>query len=153
MVVRRPQDTIGKGDVDVDTESISRKKKVLVSRRPRTSEEQLFRSNGNRPHHAGAGSGGGFPTNTEKLKWHPDGRVLESSVLGTAAAFEEVHRAGPSKTRRKILTHQNQQNLTHMNQRGITARLTYQPVKCSSTVNSSLIVELSNAECFTMGEH
>lgn len=80
-----------------------KKKKVLVARRPRPSEGRLFEKNSPQPHAAvsvrrgrlDGGSGDHLPsTAVGKLVWLPDGHVLEKSVLGTAAAFEEV----PSKT-------------------------------------------------------
>ena len=91
-----------------------KKKTLLVARRPRASEGRLFEEDA-MPHRAGvggavaaaaAGGGGGregggarrgsstgqrFSSAVAgKLQWLPDGRVVDKSVLGPAAAFEEV---------------------------------------------------------------
>ena len=88
---------------------LPKKKTVFVARRPRPSEGKLFEhagttsSHGSLPgrgdHHLEGGGGGGgngdgllSTAPRVRLEWHPDGRVLEKSVLGTAAAFEEVRR-------------------------------------------------------------
>lgn len=89
----------------------SPKKKIVVARRPRASEGRLFEGLAASHHHAGVADvatgtiGGGrgrrevrresnghhlSSTVAGKLQWLPDGRVLDKSVLGTAAAFEEV---------------------------------------------------------------
>lgn len=97
-------------DNDDSVPASPNKKTVFVARRPRPSEGKLFEhpassSHGSltlpgRGHHhhrleggGGGGSDGVLSTVPRgKLEWHPDGRVLEKSVLGTAAAFEEVCR-------------------------------------------------------------
>lgn len=116
VVVRRPRDRrpVDSGDDDDGGggEPASPKKKIVVARRPRASEGRLFEGHEASHHHTGiadvaAGtvgkgrrggrekyhdSGGHHLSSTVagKLQWLPDGRVLEKSVLGTAAAFEEV---------------------------------------------------------------
>lgn len=69
--------------------TVPRKKTLLVSRQPRPSEGRLFDSD------PSSISGTGAPListepNDEGIGWHPDGRVIERSILGTAEAFHEV---------------------------------------------------------------
>lgn len=113
VVVKRSRDRrlVGSGD---DGAPASPKKKIVVARRPRASEGRLFEGHATPHHHAGVANvgtgaerGGGrgrevtrgsdghhlSSTVAGKLQWLPDGRVLDKSVLGTAAAFEEVHSA------------------------------------------------------------
>lgn len=100
VVVRRPHDKHSDGS---DGEAPPpRNKRILVSRRPRPSESRLFDRDGPKSHkgiqgargkRSGSHEGGEIrlPSPAEgKLKWLPDGRVLERSILGTAEAFEEV---------------------------------------------------------------
>lgn len=114
-VVRRPRDR-GLPDSGDDDDGDSRatpaspkKKTLLVARRPRASEGRLFEDE-TAPHGGGfAGAAGGgketgwggraqrgsdrhhfSSTVAAKLEWLSDGHVLDKSVLGTAAAFEEV---------------------------------------------------------------
>lgn len=92
VVVRRPQNAIDKEENVGMEDSLTRRKNIFVLRRPRTCEGGLFENNheicqiqtGDR------NRGDGFPVGSGTLKWHPDGRILETSILGTAAAFEEV---------------------------------------------------------------
>lgn len=97
IVVRRPNKHQQHHDRNDEGLSSPQRKTVLVSRRPRPSEGRLFENNS--ISHAislgaadGSGKAGGLPAQQfgGKLKWHPDGRVLQRSILGTAAAFEEV---------------------------------------------------------------
>lgn len=115
VVVRRHRDR-GLADSGGDDDSASRgappspkKKTLLVARRPRASEGRLFEDE-TTPHDrglagpAGGGDGRGLGGRAQrggehhhfsssvatKLEWLPDGHVLDKSVLGTAAAFEEV---------------------------------------------------------------
>ncbi|CAM9801293.1 unnamed protein product [Scytosiphon promiscuus] len=107
VVRRRPPDNrvSGSSDEDDDRSQASPKKRtLLVSRRPRASEGQLFDDTSSQHHLpgiSGAGPLGGGkrrgsnrehlpPTITETLEWLPGGHVVDSSVLGTAAAFEEI---------------------------------------------------------------
>lgn len=107
VVRRRPLDTRvpGSSDEDDDRSPASPKKRtLLVSRRPRASEGKLFEDDP-APHHLAGVSGAVAPgggkrrgsnrphmssTVAGKLQWLPGGRVVDRSVLGTAAAFEEV---------------------------------------------------------------
>ena len=118
--ISKQHDNSGDDDDDDDAPPASprKKKTVFVARRPRPSEGKLFEHAGATPSHGslpgrgdhrlgrgeeGGGGGGGksgecllSTTPQGKLEWHPDGRVLEKSVLGTAAAFEEVRRGAYS---------------------------------------------------------
>lgn len=73
-------------------DSLTRRKNIFVLRRPRTCERGLFENNDEICQiQTGDGSrGDGFPEGGGTLKWQPDGPILETSILGTAEAFEEV---------------------------------------------------------------
>lgn len=114
VVVRRPRDR-GLPDSGDDDDGASRgapplkKKTLLVARRPRASEGRLFEDETAPPGEGSDAATGGekdggskrggqrnsdnrhlSSTVATKLEWLPDGHVLDKSVLGTAAAFEEV---------------------------------------------------------------
>lgn len=93
VVVRRPNKRQQHHDCDDDGPASPKRKTLLVSRRPRPSEGRLFENNSHTVHLGADGSGnaGDLPAHSGRnLKRHPDGRVLERRILGTAAAFEEV---------------------------------------------------------------
>jgi len=113
VVVRRPRGhriPDSSDDDDGAAPALPKKKTLLVARRPRASEGRLFEHEaapldenlagaavegrdgwewGRGAQHGGENHN--FSSSAAaKLEWLPDGHVLDKSVLGTAAAFEEV---------------------------------------------------------------
>lgn len=104
-VIRRPHapnENSGDGDTGNDPPALSKKTKLMVARQPRPSEGRLFEDDRPSLHTAGPDKEGNngdsdidryrstIATGAGKLRWLPDGHVVEKSILGTAAAFEEV---------------------------------------------------------------
>lgn len=97
VVVRRPNKRQQHHDCNDDGPASPKRKTLLVSRRPRPSEGRLFENTSHTVSLGADGSGraGDLPAQSGgKLSRHPDGRVLERRILGTAAAFEEVAYVG-----------------------------------------------------------
>lgn len=92
VVVRRPKPKPHDTDDHGGSGHVSRKKTLMVSRRPRLSEGRLFdNSPGSRGgKRVGVVEGSNNNPTFGNMRWSTDGRVLERSILGTAEAFEQV---------------------------------------------------------------